>query len=436
MGEIIKILSELVEKREGHREVDVMIIHKELNFIERRQLENYFLVAHKLVVELKRDGNVIIGPGWGRMISSHFCYSLGITNISPRSVDVDPILIWGDDNGVPTIEIEVDEESYQLVFQKAIELFGYENVARMPVMNKENRDLSNHSWLGIKANGEKVSLHACALLICLDGVETHFDVDEVTDMKGNKILCAKEFVEDCDNQKILLFNVLTSDVLTWIKRIQKLLDSNGKGYPKLYEKTIREEDYTLFYQGDLNDIPDFDSQLIQEITKKLMPPNKRYAFETLLNIQALYLIEKLYQSDAVNNFLDEKKLAEYRQKHEAHPFLIRHSYGFLFAEDAAWWFHCRIGLPWVQTTKILQAAIANKEQEVAELKQFYLRQGTENGFKESDLKRIWDSLFSRTLIRSKAHLAGRLYLSVYLARLKNEFPEEFSTTKEEFVSFE
>ena len=57
-----KILRELAEKREGHREVDVMIIHKELNFIERRQLENYFLVAHKLVAKVKRDGNVIIGP--------------------------------------------------------------------------------------------------------------------------------------------------------------------------------------------------------------------------------------------------------------------------------------------------------------------------------------------------------------------------------------
>ena len=426
----IEKLRKLAEKRGGHCEVDAMIIHKELNFIERRQLENYFLVAYKLMAELKRDSNVIIGPGWGRMISSHICYSLGITNIKPLSVDVNPILLWGDVNRNLSIEIEVDEESYQLVFQKAIELFGYENVARMPVMNKENRDLSNHSWLGIKVNGDKVYLHACALLICLDGVENHFAVDEITDEQGNKIFCAKDFIEDCDNQKILLFNVLTSDVLTRIKKIQKLLANNGKEYPKMYEITIKEEDYTLFYQGDLNDIPDFNSQLIQEITKKRMPPKKRDAFEELLNIQALYLIEKLYLLDTEIILLDEKMLAKYLQKYEVHSFFYRAPYGLLFAEDVAWWIHCRIGLPWVQTAKILQATFANKEQEVVELKQFYLRQGADNGFMEADLKRIWDSLFSRTLIWSKAHLVGRLYLSVYLAKLKNMFPKEFVETKE------
>ena len=140
MASKLEKLRKLAENGGGHREVDAMIIHKELNFIERRHLEDYFLVAHKLVTELKRESNVIIGPGWGWMISSHVCYSLGITNINPVDVGINPILVWGDDKRDLTINIEVDEESYYRVFQKAIELFGYENVVRMPVMNIENRE--------------------------------------------------------------------------------------------------------------------------------------------------------------------------------------------------------------------------------------------------------------------------------------------------------
>ncbi len=206
------------------------MIYKELNFIENRHLEDYFLVAHRLVTELKRDGDVVMGPGWGRMISSHVCYSLGITNINPVSVGVEPILIWGDNKKVPKIDIEVDEESYDLVFLKAIKLFGYKNVARMPVRNNESKNLSNHAWIGMKANGIKKYLHACALLICLDGVKNHFAVDEVKDEKGNKILCAKEFIEDNNNEEILRFNILTSSILARIKRIQQLIEKSGKNY--------------------------------------------------------------------------------------------------------------------------------------------------------------------------------------------------------------
>ena len=177
----MEILRKLVEKGGRYREVDAMTIYKELNFIEHRHLEDYFLVAYQLVSELKREKNIIFGPGWGRMISSHVCYSLGISNISPVSVGGEPILIWGDKKKVPTIDIEVDEESYDRVFQKAIELFGFENVARMPVNVGPNQDLRNHFWIGTNANGEKVYLHACALLICLNGIEKNFEVDEMID---------------------------------------------------------------------------------------------------------------------------------------------------------------------------------------------------------------------------------------------------------------
>ena len=424
MGVKIEKLRKLAEKGGRYHEVDAMTIYKELNFIEHRHLEDYFLVAHQLVSELKREKNIIIGPGWDKMISSHVCYSLGISNISPVSVGVDPILIWGDKKRVSTIDIEVDEESYDRVFQKAIELFGYKNVARMPVNDDQNQDLSDHAWIGTDVSGEKVYLHACALLICLNGIEKHFKVDEITDEYGNHFLCTKKYIADCDNQEFLRYNVLTSDVLTRIKRIQQLIEKKGNECPKMYDRPIEKEDYTLFYQGDLNDIPDFNNKSIQKVTKMLMPKKECAAFEELLNIQGLFTLGE------GNSLMTEEMVAEYKQKHLLPPFHNLFPYGFLFAEDVAWFLHYRTGLTWNLTVELLQYVYEKDEKKAEPLWLHSLFHARDNEFKRDDCYRILCSLFNRPLIRSKAHYAGRLYLSVYLAGLKHRFPKEFETVTE------
>ena len=53
----IEQLSEIVAKGSDYCDVRQMTVYKELTFIESRQLEDYFLVAHQLVSELKRDGD-------------------------------------------------------------------------------------------------------------------------------------------------------------------------------------------------------------------------------------------------------------------------------------------------------------------------------------------------------------------------------------------
>lgn len=426
----IEKLRKLAEKGGRYHEVDAMTIYKELNFIEHHHLEDYFLVAHQLVSELKRDGEILIGPGWNRMISSHLCYSLGITNINPVDINVEPILIWGDENRNMTINIEVDDESFYFVFQKAVELFGFENVARMPVMNENSSHLNDHEYIGTKANGEKVYLHACALLICLDGVEKHFDVDEVTDKRDNRILCVKDYFEECDNRMILRYNILQSSILTRIKKIQKLIEKNGKEYPKMYERPISEEDYHLFYKGDLDDIPNFCSHHIQKLTRLLIKKRTDDVFAELLNIQGVDIIEKLYALCDENSLITEEMVVEYKQKHQLPPFHNLFPYGFLFAEDVAWFLHYRTGLTWKQTVQFLQFVFEKNEKESEPLFVLSLHHGRDNGFKNEDIYSILHSLFNRSLIRSKAHYAGRLYLSVYLAGLKHRFPKEFETVTE------
>lgn len=427
MASKIQQLRKLVEKgisnETGHR-VKKMTVHNELTYIENRHLEDYFIVAHKLMTQLKTSEDILIGPGRGRMISSHVCYTLGITNISPQCVFAEHVLLWGDETKKPIIDIEVDNDSYNLVYKQAIEIFGFENVARMPIKNDAPFNPNDHEWIGVKSNGEKVYLHACALLICLDGVSKHFAVDEVFDEVGNRILCVKEFIEECDNQSILRYNVLKSNLLTRIKQIQKLIKKNGKQYSKMYEKTLWEEDYDLFFNGNLDSIPYFESNSIQTTIKMLISKRKVTTFDELLNIQALFTLK------VGNTLQNREKVAEYKKKHEQLSFLGIFPYGFLYADEVAWFLNGWIGLSWKQSAKVIQLVFSHNEQEAEDLRQFYLQQGMDRGFKKVELNRIWKSLFRYPIVRSRAHYAGQVYLSVYLAGLKHQFPEEFNEIKD------
>lgn len=427
MASKIQQLRKLVEKgisnKTGHC-IKKMTIHNELTYIENRRLEDYFIVAHKLMTQLKTTENILVGPGRGRMISSHVSYILGITKINPLCVFAEHVLLWGDATKNPIIDIEVDNDSSNLVYKQAIEMFGFENVARMPIKISPSFIPNNHEWIGVKSNGEKVYLHACALLICLDGVSKHFAVDEVFDEVGNRILCAKEFIEECDNQSILRYNVLKSNLLTRIKQIQKLIEKNGKQYSKMYEKKLWEEDYEQFINGNLDGIPYFESNSIQEAIRMLMPKRNFTAFDELLNIQALFIIK-------VGNFLqDKEKIAEYKKKHEQLSFLGLFPYGFLYDDDIVWFLNGWIGFSWKQSAELMQLVFSHNETEAQVLKQFYLRQGMDRGFKKAELNRIWKSLFKNPIVRSRAYYAGQIYLSVYLAGLKHQFPEEFNEIKD------
>ena len=103
IGQLRKLVKKESTTEKGYR-ISKMILHNELTFIENRHLEDYFLVAHRYVSELKKNKEIIIGPGWGGMISSHICYVLGITNINMHD---DPILLWGNGKINPTINIPI-----------------------------------------------------------------------------------------------------------------------------------------------------------------------------------------------------------------------------------------------------------------------------------------------------------------------------------------
>ena len=205
-------------------QVTPMTLKQEMMFIGKHVMEEYLLTAQQIVTELKKDEDILIGPGWGWMISSHVCRTLGLTSINPCDINVTPALTWGNDLDYPIINIEVDEGSALTVLEKAKQLFGYDNVAA----TLENTEGMMSSY---------------TLLICNDGIRKHINVEESVDGAGNKFLCTKESIKEITDSKLLRFNILPSAILSRIKRIQNLIAKNGKEAPRLYEKWIWNENY-------------------------------------------------------------------------------------------------------------------------------------------------------------------------------------------------
>ena len=137
----------------------------------------------------------------------------------------------------------------------------------------------------------------------------------------------------------------------------------------------------------------------------------------------------------MGNFSDEEKIAEEQEKGGVLNILGKKMFpwGILYKEDAAWFLCFCGGLSWKQTAQVLLLSDAKEEHKAEKLKHMYLHQGMDNGIKEEELNRVWHSLFEREkdVIPRKAHNAGRIYLSVFMARLKHDFPEEFTAIKEE-----
>ena len=107
-----------VDSKEKH-DVKRMTLENELNFIERRGMEEYFLVAQELINGLKGHEGIILGPGRGWMVGSHVCRALGLTSFRPTGLT--PIVTWGDDECTPMINIDVDADSYDFVKKKVDE---------------------------------------------------------------------------------------------------------------------------------------------------------------------------------------------------------------------------------------------------------------------------------------------------------------------------
>ena len=407
-------------------------LERELNYIERGSLAPYFITAHKLLLEVKKDQTIFLGPGRSWMNTSHVCAALGLTSFKPGHLWLIPDLIWFDESHKPIIEFVVDKESYGSIYLKAIEVFGYNNVARMPAIPENEENKTNHKAIGTLANGDKVDLHINALLICLDGVKSHIEVDDIIDDNGIQILCARDYFDNYDNINVFRFDVLKSAELTRIKKVLNLIAENGKNVPDLYERDIWHMDFDAFNKGDLSDLPFWgDYKQLYNNMPWLMDFIDSSTFDTL------QIEEYFNKKEEIKILYDKEELKKYKRRQGVSTWVGKtiYPFGFLFKENAANYLNSWISFTNKQTYRLLQLAASKKEEkEIVYYRCSFMDRGLDNGLKEKELKRIWDRYFGanrENVLLDESEFLGILYLTMMFVRLKNEFPDEFKTASEQ-----
>ena len=409
-----------------NREVRTFTLLQELTFIENRKQADYFLAMHKYVKELKFMPDVLIGPGRRWMPASHVCQTLGITNICLGTISLSPIDFWGNEDSDTTMDIEVDEDTYAWTYFKAAEVFGYDNVARTP--DKDNIKKEDNIYM---FRGYKDKLKGYSVVVCPDGVATHYKVYEVEGDDGLDMLCIDGDVEPTGNTDIFMFNVICSNTLTRIKRIQSEIAKVGKECPDMYHRGNANMLYysdgyhTLFDDNDRN-LPFFGDKLSKEMAQTLF--GKITSMEDLLTIAAIYHTRQIYEIHTHN-------IDDYKKKHGVVRLFDkwRFPFGFLYREDVCWFMNGWIGMTWKESARIVQLMASKQQPDTENLKHVYLHRGMDNGFREDELNHIWSSLFDRVSKRplpSMAHFIGSMYQYAFLAILRKDFPEEYQSTKE------
>lgn len=367
--------------------------------------------------------DVLIGPGRRWMTASHVCQTLGITNICLGAISLAPIDFWGNEDSYTTMDIEVDEDTYDWAYFKAAEVFGYDNVAR--TIDKDNIQTEDDIYM---FRGYRNRQKGYSVVVCPDGVAAHYKVYEVEGDDGLDMLCIDGDVESNGNTDIFMFNVICSDTLTRIKRIQSEIVKAGKECPDMYHRGnanilyYSDGYHTLFDDND-RELPFFGDKLSKEMAQMLF--GKITSMEGLLTIVALYHTYNIH----AHNIEDYKKKYGVVRLFDKWHF----PYGFLYREDVCWFMTGWIGMTWKESARIVQLMSGQNRLETECLKHIYLHRGIDNGFKEDELNHIWDSLFerpSKRLLPSMASYIGSMYQYAFLAMLKKDFPEEYQSTKD------
>ena len=410
-----------------NREVRTFTLLQELTFIENRKQADFFLAMHKYVKELTSMPDALIGPGRRWMTASHICQTLGITNICLGAISLAPIDFWGDEDSDTTMDIEVDEDTYDWAYFKAAEVFGYDNVAR----TAEIDNIQNEEAYMFRRYRNKQQNYS--IVVCHDGIANHYKVYEKEGDDGLDMLYVDGYIEPTDNIQIFRFNVICSDTLTRIKQIQREIVKAGKDCPDIYERGnanilyYSDGYHTLFDDKDRS-IPFFGNKLAKEMAETLF--DKITSMEDLLTIVALYSTRLIYGIHVHN-------IEDYKKKHSVVRLFDkwRFPYGFLYKEDVCWFMNGWIGMTWKESARIVQLMSGKNPLEAECLKHIYLHRGMDNGFKEHELIHIWSSLFDRAtkrLLPSMAHFVGSMYLYAFLAMLRKDFPEEYQSTKDKY----
>lgn len=112
-------------------------IWQEVDIIQRKKFEDYFLIVYDLVKYAKEELRILVGPGRGSACGSFVCFLLGITNLNPLKYGL-LFERFIDENRTdyPDIDLDFPDDQRETLFDYLMDRWGSSRVAKLGTLSQ------------------------------------------------------------------------------------------------------------------------------------------------------------------------------------------------------------------------------------------------------------------------------------------------------------
>lgn len=445
----------------------------ELQVIHQMGFEDYFLIVYDFI-RYGRQKGIYIGPGRGSAAGSLVAYCLGITMVDPlqynllfeRFLNAERVSMPDIDTDIPDIH---RQEIIDYVYQKYGEqhianIITFDTLAARAVLRDVGKamDISKREIdmiVGLIPQTPKITLEKAyeqkeklrVLLNASPQLMEYFNMSKrIEGLPKNKsihaagIVMSGKPIEDViptiqmaegmkttqfvgnylEERGLIKMDFLGLKNLTTIDEIVQMIHKHNPDFNILSIPLNDAKTYRLFAQADTIGVFQFESDGMRNLLRK-MKPN---CFEDIIAALALF---RPGPKDQINTYLEGRKnpaSVVYPSK-ELEP-ILKETYGVTIYQEQVMLMAQIAAKFSLVKADILRKAISKKnEEELAGLRQEYVRGCKENGYSDETASELFDlaEKFAGYGF-NKSHAVAYGLVAYQLAYLKANYPLEFYTS--------
>ncbi len=453
----------------------------ELNIIKTMGFPGYFLIVQDFIGAARGMG-VSVGPGRGSAAGSAVAYCLGITNIDPIKYDLLFERFLNPDRiSMPDIDIDFDDDGRAEILRWVTEKYGEERVAHIitygtmasksaikDVARVEDLPLPESNRLAklipdripdvkkvtleeaikydkelqqatvstdpkvrntlkyarqLEGNVRNTGVHACGIIIGKADINTVVPVSTATDSRtGERLLVTQYEGSVIEETGLIKMDFLGLKTLSIIKEaIEYIEKRHGK---RLDIDRIPLDDpatYNLYCEGKTVGTFQFESLGMQKYLRELKPSS----FEDLIAMNALYRPGPM---EKIPSFIRRKhglEVIEYDIPQMER--YLKDTYGITIYQEQVMLLSRELAGFTRGESDTLRKAMGKKQiEKMNQLRDKFLKQGTEKGHSKSVLEKIWREWeeFAKYAF-NKSHATCYSWVAYQTAYLKANFPAEY-----------
>ena len=271
----------------------------------------------------------------------------------------------------------------------------------------------------LEGSVRNTGIHACGVIITPDDITKYVPV---TTAKDSDLLVTQFDNSVVEDAGLLKMDFLGLKTLTIIKdAVQIIKDKHGveivpDDIPLDDSKTLE-----LFAKGNTNGVFQFESPGMQKNLKMLKPDK----FEDLIAMNALYRPGPM---DYIKDFIARKHgMQEIKYDLEGMEEYLADTYGITVYQEQVMLLSQKLaGFTKGQADSLRKAMGKKKIEEMNKLFDLFISQGSEKGYAEDTLKKVWkDWEAFASYAFNKSHSTCYAYLAFQTGYLKAHYPAEF-----------